>query len=277
VVGLQVVNPDGRLRSVLVSSADKLAASLPAAVPASWLAMPDAKGLMAEVEAFHDFLRSRLQLVVVDVADATLFDGLYARDYGAVVNQTLYLMRSPVPHRAPERDRVADELQRLGIKAVCAPDDVYGEGADLLPLSQGRWAIATGRRTTQGMALWMRSQLPSDQVLYRTKKRGPDVPQHLLGGNRILNGVLYHRADVEPLPGWTGECVSLNVNDEVGSKLGMNWLVLDRAEVVMAEDCPGVRAMLEKKGIKVHVLPMANIRAMGGGFACATLPLWRDL
>lgn len=267
--------PDGTLRAVLVSSVRGLLAAMPSATPASWLSMPDPVGLQHEVHALHEFLRSKAETIVLDVADGELYDGIYARDYGAVVGRELYVMRSPVSHRAGEQMRVLHGLALHGIPAVAVPADARGEGADLLPLGGGEWSVATGRRSTVALADWVEQRLPASSVLHRTHKRGPAVPQHLLGGNRLLGGVLYHRDDVEPLPGWRGPVERLAVDDEVHERLAMNWLVLARAEVLMPDDCPHVRRLLENRGVHVHALPMGNLRAMGGGFACATLPLNR--
>ena len=272
-VKVRIESPDGPLEAVVLSRPPK---DLPAQLPSTWSEMPDLDSLHREWGMLESFLRSRFETYVVDIASADLYDAMFIRDIACVIGDYLLLTKSGVEHRSGEHDAACRAFVEAGIgRWPWAEWSGFCEGADVLPVSEREWLIGVGARTDEAGARYVMQWASSQDVQISTVgKEGPSVPQHLLGGNRVVGGVLYTRRDVERIP-WDGPVCVLDHEEEVVQRYSMNWLTISKTEVLMADDCPDTKSLLEANGVNVNTLPMGEIRKLEGGFACATLPIRR--
>lgn len=267
-------SPDGELEAVALSRPPR---DLPDSLPASWSEMPDLKELHEEWSRLVGWLeRSGREVKTIDIATKEMYDATFIRDIASVIGPYVLMTRSGVPHRQPEHNAACAAFLIQGIGRWPWAGAGKCEGADVLPVGPRVWYVGTGSRTDESGAdhVLQWSEMQQDLVVYKVEKSGPPVPQHLLGGNRVVDGVLYTRTDVERMP-WDGPAVIMEPDEEIVSRLAMNWLTLSPREVLMADDCTNMRDLLRSNGIEVYTLPMRQIRKMDGGFACCTLPLRR--
>tara|TARA_Y100000592_G_scaffold100966_1_gene184140 strand:- start:2773 stop:3609 length:837 start_codon:yes stop_codon:yes gene_type:complete len=267
-------DPDGKLEWVALSSPLDLIKDMPRKTPKTWRGMPSADKLLKEWEDVADFLNRRCKLTVLPVASNHRYDGMFARDFGTVILDRLYLAASDAPSRRTEQLAVMTALMMQGIEYEYIPSNLTSEGADFIPIGGRTWAAGIGGRTCERAVRHLRR---ASGVEIRTCRKAPDkIPQHLLGGNRIVGGWLYHMPGAEHVPGFDDQTIEVPYESEVRDKLSMNWLTLGPAEVLMCDDAPQTKALLESRGIVAHTLSMREIRKMAGGFACLTLPLRRS-
>ena len=269
--------PDGVLYSVAISAPWLPVDGYPEEVPEEWRSNPDPEKLKVQWLALRKFLMKNAFVTTFHLSAPAMYDCVFARDFAWVIGDNLIITKSKLKHRSLEAGWVYAAFEDRGCRPAMLAEGCWAEGADLIPTHPYEFALGHGRRTSFGASWWVQKEYfeGSKFSIHETSKEGPGIPQHLLGGNRVVGGTLYHRVDVEPLPGWRGKVQALEPNKEVVELLSMNWLVLSPTEILMPDDTPQTKAMMEKNGITVYTLPMSEFRSMGGGFACATLPLWR--
>jgi len=265
--------PDTRLEAVAIS---RPPLELPDSLPATWSAMPDLHELRMEWAVLHRWLAERCEVTVLSIADKTAFDATFIRDIAAVIGPYVLMTKSGVQHRSIEYEKACSAFLTAGLGRWPWNGGGYCEGADVLPVSKNTWYVGIGDRTDEHGAddviQW--ASMQKRMKVHKVAKTGPSVPQHLLGGNRIIGGTLYTRSDIEPVP-WDGPVVMLEPSVEIVERLSMNWLTLSESEVLLPDDCPEMKRLLEVNGITVYTLSMRQLRRMDGGFACSTLPLRR--
>lgn len=196
-------------------------------------------------------------------------DGHFVRDVAVVIGDVLQWVR-PAGHRRWEPAAyLAHAAHPLKERPWTGPGTM--EGADVLCMAPRVYSISVGYRTTPDAAEWLAAQYPEYEwhIIQRT---GPPIPQHALGGHRVIGGTMFCRTDAERLP-WPGPKVMLTPDDEIVKRYAMNWCALGPHSVLLADDTPNMARTLRQRGVVVYTADMAPLRAMGGGFACMTLPL----
>lgn len=267
-------SPDGVLEAVALSRPPRV---LPDSLPESWSEMPELEALHSEWSELVSWLERTIgEVVTIDIATKEMYDATFIRDMASVVGPYVLMTRSGVPHRKPEHNAACAAFLNQGVGRWPWSGAGKCEGADVLPVGPRVWYVGCGGRTDQDGAnhVLQWSDMQRSTAVFKVEKSGPPVPQHLLGGNRVVGGVLYTRTDVEHIP-WEGPAVVMEPDDEIVDRLAMNWLTLSPTEVLMADDCPEMADLLRSNGVEVYTLSMREIRKMDGGFACSTLPLRR--
>jgi N-dimethylarginine dimethylaminohydrolase len=274
VIKLWATNESSKLKTVLLQRPSNLPLVCDGMtfVPDSWGSIPDPERLLFEHDSLCRKLESLGVLVVKhDVPEGSdLIDAVFVRDIAKVVASNLVLCKPKSPHRQPEAELFKRQW-KWGVTTE-APHPI--EGADVL-LDEGWVFVSTGDRTTSWGASSFKHVYPGRRFVF-TEKDGPSVPQHLLGGHRILRDKLFQRIDVAPM-GWQHEIIDVEPNEEVTERLSLNWIALDHRSVLMPSGCPETKRLLTSNGVEVFTSPMEELSKLNGGFACGSLPLRRGV
>jgi len=242
--------------------------------PPSWIKLPNHDTLLTEFDSLTSKLRG-LGVEVLDINEACSgksIDSMFVRDMAKIVGDVIYVTRSGLAHRSSEADYIMKWF-RCNYSSPMKLMIGFVEASDILIMNDGSFSVACGGRSQKkAIEFWSHE---TRCIVQYVDKFGPSIPQHLLGGNRIVGTRLFTRSDTENFK-WSGEIIHLKPSKEVNEKLSMNWITLSPNSVLMPDDCPETESILEDNGIVVYKSKMNEIRKLGGGFACLTLPICRE-
>ena len=273
-----------RLEAVLISAPSpnfEIQGDPEAQLMLSW---PDLGQLQMECERIRAFYESQgVEVYVHQPESPPPLNYLFMRDLIFMTPHGAILGRPASPVRAPEARFAQAALAQMGIPVICAVGgDATMEGADCLWLDSQNVLVGEGIRTNAAGARCVAQALAPMGVSVRTVKVPPGA-QHLLGivvpldrdlavvdQTRVsdeLDGVLRaHGVQTIPLP----------PDAENRGRRGMNGVVLGPKEWVMPDGCPGIRQILERQGVKVHVLAVDAYVQAAGALGCLTSVIRRQ-
>lgn len=198
---------------------------------------------------------------------------------GAVVGRMGSLVR------AGEERFAAAELARLNVPVALGIHDTgLFEGADLLWLTPEVLLCGTGNRTNKSAVKQLRQFLEKDKIKILEVPL-PSQVQHLLGLLQIVDErKALIRKSIAPaallrlLKEHRFDFIEIEETEEVTHKQGMNIVTISAGKIFMPDDCPDLKKLYKKHGLKILAeLKIQEIRKAAGGLACATGILSRKL
>lgn len=251
---------------------------------AMYLAAPNPRRILEEFDGIVRAFR-KLGVAVIILEDTkgrleSCPNMIFLRDVASVIDDHIILGRMKYTVRKNEPEKFTTLLlhtnQQFQRHLVSLPKGQTMEGADILLGPDGMIFTYTGYRT---------SKAASDTVgrltgkhLVATQANIHRVPQHLLGGMHIVSSDLLIRRPAHcpmPLAGFSS--IDLEETEEIIQNFAMNIVTIDANEILMPTGCPKTKAIFEAAGIRCHTVAISEIHKMGGGLACMTLPLEREI
>lgn len=214
----------------------------------------------------------------VSIDDKKYPNAMFQRDLFWQTPQGSVMSRMASMVRAGEEQHTARTLTNLGVPILLT---VHGtgtfEGADALWLNPNTVLCGLGRRTNKEGCRQIRTILEAQKVHVFDVKLPPQV-QHLLGCVQIVSP---ERALVRTEIVGSPVCqilrkqgfdvVAVPETDEVVHRTALNFVVIGRDSVLLAEEAPRFARFLEAEGVEVKATVACSeyIKA-AGGLACAT-------
>jgi N-dimethylarginine dimethylaminohydrolase len=246
----------------------------------------DARRLTRDASSGWNALRSTYESlgarVIVKPAAKGWPDLVFTANCAVVLDGKAILARYLNAERAGEEEyghRMFEQLKARGeVDAIFrTPEGVYFEGA-------GDAIFDAGRRL-----MWMGFGQRSSRCAHHTVEQVLGIrtvslelvnPRyyHLDTAFCLLSGgdIIYHRAaftdEGRELIQFLGGDKLIVAPEEDAANLGVNSVCLGR-DVVLCHCSPGLRAELEERGYRVHVVPLGAFNRSGGAAYCLTLRL----
>ncbi len=254
------------------------------------LARVDRRALARELTALERALKRRGALAarmprrVGNLPGAPPPNLLFARDLFFSTREGAVIARMGSRVRAGEEKFACAALAGLGapILRTISGRGLF-EGADALWLDRQTVLCGLGRRTNaEGLRQLAEALRPQGARVVPV--RLPEGVQHLLGLLQIVDARLA-LARVSLLPRETLRLlaarglrvVAVPENEEVVERQGMNLVTLSPGTVLMPDDCPGLRGLYARAGIRVAAqLRVRELRKGAGGLACAVGVISRE-
>jgi len=209
---------------------------------------------------------------------------VFAADLVFMTPEGAILGRPASTVRAGEERFVARRLADLGIPLLRS---IRGHGifecADAMWLDGGSVLLAQGLRTNREGALQAAAALKElgVEVLHTSLLPGT---MHLMGQLRFLDRdlamVWRERLSEATLDILRKRGIRLLVppdREEASSNMAMNFVTLNPRRILMPAGCPATRALLESEGIECRCVAVQELTRAGGGIACMTGVLARDM
>lgn len=237
---------------------------------------PNHEKLYSELQEYATLLRS-LGIEVFSFYYNKYPNQVFVRDLAVVHDSIIYLAQPKYEIRHGEQLELYSSMKSAGFLSTNFKISSYHmEGADYLRLSKNFALLCMGNRTKNNFARYITACHVGLTIL--EEQANPEgVPQHILGHKHIVdNDVILSRHELNSNTYLYGHVIKLGETKEIVERYAMNVLTVAPMEIVMADDCPETKARLEAEGIICHTAPMGELRKMGGGFACATLPICRE-
>ncbi len=206
------------------------------------------------------------------------YNGYFTRDHFFMTSSGAVAARMAAPVRRTEVAATAEVLVAAGIRvrlAVRAPGTF--EGADALWVNPGLVMVGVGKRTNLEGFFQLSRELGKDGIGCE-RVPAPRASLHLLGAVQFVDRSLalvrtgiVARTVVRFLHANGIRVIPVPENVETAVRQAMNFAVTGPREVLMAEGCPRMKALLESVGIRIVGTCAAGCFAdAGGGLACAT-------
>lgn len=284
------MNEFGCLRKVAIRTA-KAAFVSSAKTAREWEALrfhaePDVVQAEKEYLAFHDILtKSGAELIELPAADHLTLDAIYPRDAHIITEKGLILCHMGRASRQSEVALNANEYASRGIE-ILAQIELPGslEGGDFIWLDDTAAAVGLGPRTNSEGIKQLAELLGPGVDLHSVPLPTPEHPDdvfHLMSMISPLDGdlALIYRPLMPPsFLDWLG-ARGLNfveVPEDEFESMGCNVLALGPRHVVMLDQLPKTKALLENAGCRVETFKGDEISRKGeGGPTCLTRPLVR--
>jgi len=162
-------------------------------------------------------------------------------------------------------------------------DDGTVEGADALWVRPDLVLVGTGNRTNAS-GLRQLAEVLAPSGVYVVGVPLPSRVQHLLGVLQLVDrdlavvrGELLGPEARAVLSGAGVGLIELPETPEVGHAQAMNFVTLAPRRILLADDVPGTRRLLERAGVEAAgTVRVAELRKAAGGLAYATGILARD-
>lgn len=259
----------------------------------------DPKVAMFKEQASTEGVRDQLLILAAVLQElgvkvtAFNYDGrfpnmVFLRDLAVVLDSTVWLAKPFHDIRKGEEQLLAEQLWRMGAPLCMIRQPHYFrettmEGADVLYTNHHLWA-SVGNRTSMAAVAYDEyfgegrfGRLPPPRGLRTVHALPEGIPQHLLGHKQLLAyNWLLSRSELSPETLGCTRVTPVAETPEVVDGLAMNILVLEPGVILMPSGCPDTQAYYESQGIHVYTVPMHEVHKMGGGLACAVLPLVRS-
>lgn len=278
----RVSSPVGRLRAVLLAwPSDELAYE---GAPADWLmaARPNLEAMREEARAIAAFYESVGAVVHWIRPDAKAPPNLvFACDLFVMTPEGAVLGRMGAGQRAGEERWAARALLDAGVPILATPRGTATlEGADVLWVRPDLVLVGLGNRTNEAGFLTVGRVLADQGV----RCLGVDLPptvQHLLGSINFVDDdlcVAYDATASMRSALADAEVRTLDFVDvaEVTEARALNFVAVNRREIVMPARAPHTRARLEAAGVRCHELVVDQYLRAEGGLGCLTGILSRD-
>jgi len=273
----------GKLQSVFLHIPRRGELEMMTADEAMYEFQPNYDVVLEEVSALWDLLNKLGIEVHTDMHTPDYLyhaNAIYMRDVAAVLDDSIILGNLRYDVRKGEELNLIKYLRKeqYAGKLIEFSEDITFEGADMLRTKPDEVILSVGNRTSPKVAETLQQLYP--HINFKTVEALPEgIPQHILGAHMILDAdTLLIRSELSQETLGYKNVITLSEFDEVSKNYATNILVIGPREIIMADDCPQVKAMLEcHQGMKIHTCKMSEIRKMAGGFACMTLPLKREL
>lgn len=251
-----------------------------------FLGTVDYEELRIELDSYASLLESLGVSVVWATYDSPLKpipNFIFTRDLFAMEENGAIIGRPATLIRAEEEFHLASTIALQGIPICKWVTKGTFEGSDFLWEAPGAKLLGIGCRTNRE---GYNSIPPIDHFTYLANIN-PKGNQHLLG---ILNIIDRDLACIRPNKFYPNELhylqqvlerydykfIEFEESEEIRYKQAMNLAVIAPKVVVMPEDCPETKKVLEGNGVEVYTTDIQTIRMMAGGLACLTGPLQRD-
>jgi dimethylargininase len=224
----------------------------------------DVARAIAQHQAYQDCLASLGARIIFLPAESNLPDAVFVEDTAMVLDEVAIITRMGAPSRRAEVTSVADALARYRpLKFL--KESATLDGGDVLRI--GRTIFIGISRRTNAEAIDHLRQLLRD---YDYDVRAIEVRGclHLKSAcSTVGDGiVLLHRPriDVRAL----GEFELLDVAED--EPAAANALLLNDV-LILPASFPKTRAMLEKKGFRVHAIDVSELQKAEAGVTCCSL------
>ncbi len=208
---------------------------------------------------------------------------VFARDPIIVIGNTIIRSKQRIKTLRKERrgyDAFLEKMSDLGVRVLRVPEDsdIYLEGGDVvvdLPyVFVGVGDIGSNIKGVQ----WLKEQLDSSIKVIPVPiiKRGVyhlDMCMTIIGRNK---GIICRSALKSPLPSPLDKYDFIEVDEKVRVQAGTNVLVVSPNTIVLQKRHVKLKEELEKKGYNAIGVDFNWHASAGGGFRCATHPLYRE-
>jgi len=253
--------------------------------PEEWLMLswPDLEQLQREHARVRDFFESQgVEVHVHQPSTPPPPNYLFMRDLVFMTPEGAIVGRPASAARAAEARFAQAALAELGVPVIASLRGMATmEGADCLWLDAQTVLVGEGIRTNAAGVRSVSEALAPMGVTVCTVPVPPGA-QHLLGVmvplDRDLAVVDVDRVSPR-LAGLLADhgvrTIAVPANEENRGRRGMNGVVLGPREWVMPSGCPGIRAQLEKEGVKVHELGVDAAVQAAGALGCLTAVIRR--
>lgn len=247
------------------------------------------KKIRMEYKAIEQaFLRANVRVHFINpkiLRDAPPPNLMFTRDLfwnghgGAVIGRMGSLVRA-----GEERFALA-ELARLNVPVSLGIHRTgLFEGADLLWLTPKVLLCGTGNRTNKEALQQLQQYLKVEKIKILAVPL-PSGVQHLLGLLQIVDQQkALIRTSLAPaflvriLKRHGFELIEVEETEEVTHKQGMNVVTVAPGKIFMPDDCPELKKLYRRNGIKILAeLRIQELRKAAGGLACATGILSRKI
>ncbi len=233
----------------------------------------------------HDQLREMLErcgaeVVDVDFASPNHTKTMYTRDIGLVIPSGVILTRLALPMRQGEEKAAYQTFAKLGMPVLAT---IQGEGF----IEGGSFAMLDAKTAIIGRSIRI-NQAGINQLRQILSWQNIDLIVIDVPNDRIHLDEMYVMVDhktalVEPgrLPYWFLEelrsrGIKLIYTDPSDPERAANCLAVSPGRVLVAADAHKTIENLKNHGIEVLPIELTEIRKLGGGIHCSTLPLIRE-
>ncbi|KHD85865.1 hypothetical protein NG54_06915 [Heyndrickxia ginsengihumi] len=233
----------------------------------------------------HDQLRKTLELYGAEVVDVDFASPLhtkmvYTRDIGLVVPSGVILTRFALAMRQGEEKTAYQTFAKLGIPILASiQGDGFIEGGSFAMLDSKTAIIGRSVRVNQAGIDQLRQILAWQNIDLIVV----DVPNDRIHLDEMFVMVDYKTALIEPgrLPYWfltelRSRGLKLIYTDPSDPERVANCLAVSPGKVLIAVDAHRTMESLVDHGIEVIPIEVTEIRKLGGGIHCSTLPLMRE-
>lgn len=233
----------------------------------------------------HDGLRSALLdagAEVVDLAETSPFHtkSIYTRDIGLAVPGGVILTRFALRMREGEEASAYQTFAKMGVPILGTIQGTgFIEGGSFCMFDRKTAFIGRSVRVNQD-GIDQLAQILSWQGI---ELIAVDLPADKIHLDEVFLMVDTDAALVDParLPYWFMEemrarGLRLIFADPDDPILSVNCLAVSPGKVLFSADAPRTMEVLEKNGIETIPVDVSEIRKMGGGIHCSTLPLSRE-
>lgn len=245
---------------------------------------PDPKKVLAEFSNIVEAYQS-LGVEVITLEDRSgkypqTSNMIFLRDVAAVIGDKIILANMKFAVRKNEPAKFKNLLIDQGAIDESGFMELSGsttmEGADIFVKNLSHILTYTGYRTSANAVTEIAQRL--DVTTTSIPANIQKIPQHLLGALHIIGpGIIARRPKYSNIKIDGYKSVNFSESPEVKDAFAMNIVTIAPMEIIMPASCQETRARFERHGVKCHVVDISEIHKMGGGLACMTLPLERDL
>lgn len=248
---------------------------------------PDMAEAGREHERFSEILLSAGATVhTLQAGDGLTLDAIYVRDAAIVTPGGLILCRMGRESRRAEPALNGAALEALGerLLGVIEPPGML-EGGDFIWINESAAAVGRGTRTNAEGIRQLGVLLGAGVDLHIVPLPAPDHPDDVFHLMSMISPVDRDLAVIYPplMPQAFAEWLAghgitfLEVPDEEYAAMACNVLALARRDILMLDDLPRTRALLEAAGCNVRTYKGDEISRKGeGGPTCLTCPLLRE-
>jgi len=284
-------NEYGRIRSVAVRRPQDSFRDF-VKIAAEWEALrfhaaPDIDSAVYEHRDFVDIMRNNGATIVTLPGDDRLtLDSIYCRDATLVSPQGLIVLNMGRASRNNEPAINVAHYKELGYPVhgtITAPGTV--EGGDFIWLDDKTAAVGLGTRTNEEGIRQLVELLGPDVELKVVKLPPPDHPDdvfHLMSMISPVDkdlAVVYTPLMPKDFLDWLSDkgIQFIDVPEDEFLPMACNVLALGPRDVLMLDQLPKTKALLEAAGAKVTAYKGTEISRKGeGGPTCLTRPMERD-
>lgn len=245
---------------------------------------PDPKKVLAEfnnvAQVFQSLGVEVIELENQDQKHPQTPNMIFLRDTAAVIGDKIipanmkYDVRKDEPSKFKElliNKKAVDESSFMELSSSTCM-----EGADIMVASPAQVLAYTGYRTSLSAVTEIARYLNAIPTIIPANIQ--KIPQHLLGAMHIIGpGKIARRPKYcnTKIDGY--EYIDFDETDEIKGDFAMNIVTISPMEILMPSGCKKTKDIFEKNGIKCNVVDISEIHKMGGGLACMTLPLERNM
>ncbi len=254
----------------------------------NYYGVPNYNKALADYESFTELLTSfGAEVYFLPIDDSTSLDSVYTHDPCVISNGGIILCNMGKEARLSEPDAVKDYFESIDIPIlgqIEAPGTL--EGGDIVWLNERIAAVGEGYRSNAEGIRQFKALLGNlvDEVISVPLPHwaGPGDCLHLMSNISPIDHdlyLVYSRLLPVPFRKYLlhRQIQLIEVPDKEYDSMGCNVLALAPRKVIMIEDNPITRQLLEREGVEIHTYDGSEISLKGaGGPTCLTRPFLRS-